>query len=80
MIIGVMSDIVVVGDALLKPSEIFAVTAGWVAMHGWLRGFVVLAKGGTKQQVAEEASFASAVMSPSGVVFGLASAIYVYSA
>lgn len=77
--IGGLSSVIVAADVLAKPAEILAVTVGWVAMHGWLRGFVVLAKGGTKQQVAEEASFASAVMSLSGVLVGMAAAIYVYS-
>lgn len=79
MIVGGTLGVLVIGDVLAKPAEILAVTVGWVAMHGWLRGFIVLAKGGTKQQVAEEISFASAVMSPSGVLFGIAATIYVYS-
>ena len=74
-----MIGILIAGDVLAKPVEILAVTGGWVGMHGYLRAFVVLAKGGTRQQVAEEASFAAVVMSPSGVVVGIAAAIYVYS-
>lgn len=79
VIVGGVSGVLIAGDVLAKPVEIIAVAGGWVLMHGWLRGFVVLAKGGTKQQVTEEVSFASAVMSPSGVMVGIAATIYVYS-
>jgi hypothetical protein len=71
--------LVVMGDVLQKPVEIVGLTVGWVAMHGWLRGFWVLARGGTKEEAAKEATFVSVLMSPSGLLFGVCVAIYAYS-